>query len=64
MKRMLMAVILAASAFGWTGAAMAAHTGNRADLEQSEAAHTPYAGQSGPSYGQQSAAQYNQDNGQ
>lgn len=64
MKRILMATILAASALGWTGSAMAAHTTKHDDVDQSRETYTRWGGSSEASFGQQSAAQYNQANGE
>lgn len=64
MKRLLIATVLAASTLGLANIAMAAHTANHQDLEQSEAAHTRFGGNSSGSFAAQQATQYNTDNGE
>ncbi|MBR0642572.1 hypothetical protein [Plastoroseomonas hellenica] len=64
MKRLLIATVLAASTLGLANIAMAAHTTNHQDVEQSQATHTRWGGASSGSFGAQSAAQYNTGNGE
>lgn len=64
MKRLLIATVLAASTLGLANIAMAAHTTNHQDVDQSQAAHTRFSGNSSGSFGAQQAAQYNTDNGE
>lgn len=64
MKRILMATLLAASTLGLAGAAMAADSGNTQNLDEAFATRTHWADASETSFGAQSAAQYNTDNGQ
>jgi cytolysin (calcineurin-like family phosphatase) len=64
MKRLLIAAVIAASSLGFATLAMAANDGDSQNLDQSRVADTHWAAASDPSFGAQSAALYNTDNGE